>query len=177
MTHPKLHRVTGGTIFMLCTLLLTSCGLSQRVSQGATSVADAVLYRKIDTLHLQLASRSALNHDEGGMALPTVVWVYQLKDRKTVDTARYSTLLKQDKTVLAADLLDKQVVQVMPANNVTLAVPLHADAQFVAIVALFMAPDRQNNTWRIVLDRNDLNPDKDRVIELNDNRLQLRERQ
>ncbi len=177
MMHPKLHRVTSGTLLALCTLLLTSCGLSQRVSNGASSVADAVFYRKIETLHLTLSSRSALNSDAAGTALPTVVWIYQLKDRKTVDTARYSTLLKQDETVLAADLLDKQVVQVMPANDVTLAVPLHADAQFVAIVALFMAPDRQNNTWRIVIARNDLHPDKDRVIELNDNRLQLRERQ
>lgn len=177
MMHRKTSRIFHRATLLLLPLLLSSCGLSQRVGQGASSVADVVFFRKIDTLHLTLSSRSALNNNEGGEALPTVVWVYQLKDRKIFDTASYSTLLKQDKTLLAADLLDKQVVQVMPNNDATLAVPMHADAQFVAVVALFMAPDMKNNTWRIVIERNDLDPNKDRVVELNDNRLQLRKPQ
>jgi len=79
--------------------------------------------------------------------------------------------------VLAADLPDRQVVQVMPDAEATVAVPLHADAKFVAVVALFMAPDVTNNTWRLVLERNDLDDSKDRIVELNDNRLQLRKNQ
>jgi len=176
MTHRKMTRMKYA-VALLLPLLLSSCGLSQRVGQGASSVADVVFFRKIDTLHLTLSSRSALNNNEGGEALPTVVWVYQLKDRKTFDTASYGALLKQDKTLLDADLLDKQVVQVMPASDATLAVPMHADARFVAVVALFMAPDVKNNTWRRVIERNALDPDKDRVVELNDNRLQLRKPQ
>lgn len=177
MMHRKTPRMTYRAALLLLPLLLSSCGLSQRVGQGVSSVADVVLFRKIDTLHLTLSSRSALNNSEGGETLPTVVWVYQLKDRKTFDTASYGALLKQDNPLLTIDLLDKRVVQVMPANDATLAMPMHADTQFVAVVALFIAPDVKNNTWRIVIERNDLDPDKDRVIELNDNRLQLRKPQ
>ena len=65
----------------------------------------------------------------------------------------------------------------MPDAEATVAVPLDADAQFVAVVALFMAPDVTNNTWRLVLERNDLDDSKDRIVELNDNRLQLRKSQ
>jgi type VI secretion system protein VasD len=177
MTPNKFLRISHGTALILLPLLLTSCGLTQRVGNGASAVASAVFYRKIDTLHLKLTSRAALNSNEGGEALPTVVRVYQLKDRKTFDTASYATLLKQDNTVLAADLLDRQVVQVMPDAEATVAVPLHTDAQFVAVVALFMAPDVTNNTWRLVLERSDLDDSKDQVVELNDNRLQLRKSQ
>lgn len=176
MTPPK-TRTMKYTFALLLPLLLSSCGLSQRVGQGASSVADVVFYRNINTLHLMLASRSALNNNDGGEALPTVVWVYQLRDRKTFDTASYVALLKQDKTLLAADLLDKQVIQVMPASDAQLAVPMHAEAKFVAIVALFMKPDVPNNSWRVVIERNDLDPSKDRVVELNDNRLLLRKNQ
>lgn len=154
------QRVRRGTALLLLPLLISSCGLTQRVGNGASAVASA-----------------ALNSNEGGEALPTVVRVYQLKDRKTFDTASYAALLKQDNSVLAADLLDRQVVQVMPDAEATVAVPLHADAQFVAVVALFMAPDVTNYTWRLILERNDLDDSKDRIVELNDNRLQLRKNQ
>ncbi|MGA5656482.1 type VI secretion system lipoprotein TssJ [Rahnella contaminans] len=177
MTPNNIQRLIRGTALLLLTLLISSCGLTQRVSKGASAVANAVFYRKIDTLHLKLTSRAALNSNEGGEALPTVVRVYQLKDRKTFDTASYTALLKQDNTVLAADLLNRQVVQVMPDAEATVAVPLHADAQFVAVVALFMSPDFANNTWRLVLERHDLDDSKDRIVELNDNRLQLRKSQ
>lgn len=177
MTPNNFQRIRRGTALFLLPLLISSCGLTQRVGNGASAVAEAVFYRKIDTLHLKLTSRAALNSNEGGEALPTVVRVYQLKDRKTFDTASYAALLKQDNTVLAADLLDRQVVQVMPDAEATVAVPLHVDAKFVAVVALFMAPDATNNTWRLVLERNDLDDSKDRIVELNDNRLQLRKNQ
>ncbi|MFO6298519.1 type VI secretion system lipoprotein TssJ [Rahnella selenatireducens] len=174
MTPRNFPRMTRAAVLLLLPLLLSSCGLSQRVGNGASAVAGAVFYRKIDTLHLKLVSRAALNNNEGGEALPTVVRVYQLKDRKTFDAARYATLLKQDNTALAADLLDRQVVQVMPGAEAPVAVPMQEGAQYVAVVALFMAPDIANNTWRVVLERRDLDDSKDRIIELNDNRLQLR---
>ncbi len=177
MTPHDTLRITRGTVLLLLPLLLSSCGLSQRVAKGSSSTADAVFYRRIDTLHLMFSSRAALNNNEGGIALPTMVWVYQLKERKTFDTASYTSLLKQDNTVLATDLLDKQVVQVMPGFETTVTVPMQADAQYVAVVTLFMAPDLANNTWRTVIKRNDLSPDKGQVIELNDNRLQLRSNQ
>jgi type VI secretion system protein VasD len=48
------------------------------------------------------------------------------------------------------------------------------DAQFVTLVALFRDPDTRQNSWRLTLTRDDLDPDHARVIELGDNRLILR---
>ncbi len=51
---------------LLTVLSLAGCGLAQRAGQGATAVTDAIFYRKVDTLHLTLAARNALNTDEDG---------------------------------------------------------------------------------------------------------------
>ncbi|MFD3227156.1 type VI secretion system lipoprotein TssJ, partial [Rahnella aceris] len=44
---------------------------------------------------------------------------------------------------------------------------------FVAVAGMFLSPDITNNTWRIVLSRNDLDPEKARQIELNNQGMKL----
>lgn len=51
--------------------------------------------------------------------------------------------------------------------------PMEAAAQFVAVVGLFRAPDMVKNDWKLVLTRDDLDPDKPRIIEASHNRLTL----
>jgi type VI secretion system protein VasD len=41
------------------------------------------------------------------------------------------------------------------------------------VVALFRSPDAQGDSWRLVLARDQLDPDNARVIELGDNALSL----
>ncbi|MBU5385938.1 type VI secretion system contractile sheath small subunit [Citrobacter cronae] len=47
------------------------------------------------------------------------------------------------------------------------------DAHFVAVVGLFNRPDQKENRWRLVLTRDELDPDKPRTIELGDGWLSL----
>jgi type VI secretion system protein VasD len=42
---------------------------------------------------------------------------------------------------------------------------MEENAQYVAVAGMFMSPDQENNTWRVVMSRDDLDPDKARVIE------------
>lgn len=51
---------------------------------------------------------------------------------------------------------------------------MNADAKFVAVAGLFLQPDQTNNTWRLVLTRDDLDPDKARVIELDEHSMMLK---
>lgn len=108
------------------------------------------------------------------MSVPTLVRVYQLRDSKAVEKATYDGLLGDDDQLLAGALLDKRSVVVKPEEGAQLNVPMDKDAQFVTLVALFRSPDTQLNTWRLTLTRDDLDPDRARVIELGDNRLTLR---
>lgn len=156
--------------------LLSGCGLAQTVSDATTSTAKAIFYKQVNTLHLDFTGRPALNTgitDMTGLSVPTVVRVYQLRDNKIVDKAAYDAVLDNADNLLSADLLDQHAVVVKSGEGAQLDVPLNKDAQFVTVVALFRTPDTQKNTWRLTLTRDDLDPDRARVIELGNSQLTL----
>lgn len=160
----------------LLALSLTGCGLTQRVSDGTKSVYTAVFHKKIKSLHLDFTAREALNTDateSNSLSESVVVRVYQLKDHKTFDKTVYQQLLKDGETVLKDDLLATRDVVVKPGGDANLDMPMEEDAQFVAVVGLFRHPDMINNTWKQVIKRDSLDPDKPRVLEAGSNSLIL----
>lgn len=160
----------------LLAFCLTGCGVTQSVTDGTKSAFTAVFYKKIKVLHLDFTAREALNTDareSNSLSEPVVVRVYQLKDRKTFDKTVYQQLLKDGDTLLKADLLATRDVVVKPGGDASLNMPMEADAQFVAVAGLFRHPDLVNNTWRRVIEREELDPDKPRILEAGNNHLIL----
>lgn len=160
----------------LLTFSLAGCGVTQGVTDGAKSAFTAVFYKKIKMLHLDFTAREALNTDareSNSLSEPVVVRVYQLKDRKTFDKTVYQQLLKEGDTILKADLLASRDVVVKPGGDANLDMPMEENAQFVAVVGLFRHPDMINNTWKQVIGREDLDPDKPRIFEAGNNHLTL----
>jgi type VI secretion system protein VasD len=158
-------------------VLLGGCGLTQTVADGTRSTAKSVFYKQVKTLHLDFTGRAVVNADLAdmtGLSVPTVVRVYQLRDNRIVDKATYDALLSDADNVLRADLLDQRAVVVRPEEGAQLNMPLDRAARFVTAVALVRTPDAQLNTWRLTLTRDDLDPDRARVIELRNNRLALK---
>jgi type VI secretion system protein VasD len=156
---------------------LAGCGAIQRVSDGAASATRSVFYKQVNTLHLDFDGRVALNtdaQDMSGLSVPTLLRIYQLSDATSVSTARYDDLLRDGDHVLGDALLDQRTVVVKPGEGAQLSMPLDSRAQAVAVVALFRSPDLDANRWRLTLTRDDLDPDRPRVIELGDNRLTLK---
>ena len=153
--------------------LVTGCGLTQKVSEGTVSLTKSIFYKEIKTLHLDLSAREAANKNAQGIALSTVVRIYQLKDRKAFDSANYQSLFAQDSTVVKADLLAQRDVRVRPGESVTVDIPFENEGQYVAVAGMFISPDQSEDSWRVVLRREDLDPDKARVIELNSQALVL----
>ncbi|HFQ8226975.1 TPA: type VI secretion system lipoprotein TssJ [Citrobacter freundii] len=153
--------------------LLAGCGLTQSVSDGAVSITKSIFYKKIKVLHLDFEPRAASNADEAQTPLATMVRVYQLKDRQKVDAADYQKLLRDADNTLKEDIVASKSLLVMPKGSVTLNMPMDEEAQFVSVVGLFNRPDMKNNTWKLVLTRDDLDPDKPRTIELGDGFLTL----
>ena len=153
--------------------LLTGCGLTQTVTDGTVSMTKSIFYKKIKILHLDFSPRAAINADGAQTPLATMVRVYQLKDRKSIDAADYQSLLRKADTVLKEDMLSSRELLVMPDGSMILNMPMDDNAQFVAVVGLFNRPDMQDNRWRLVLSRDDLDPDKARTIQLGDGWLNL----
>ncbi|MFP1754345.1 type VI secretion system lipoprotein TssJ [Lonsdalea quercina] len=155
---------------------LAGCGVTQGITDGTKSAFNAMFYKKIKLLHLDFTAREALNTDSresNSLSESVVVRVYQLKGRKTFDKAVYQQLLKDGETILKADLLASRDVVVKPGGDVSLDMPMEAGAQFVAVVGLFRHPDMVNNTWKSVIQREDLDPDKPRILEAGKNHLTL----
>lgn len=153
-----------------------SCGVTQSVTDGTKSAFNAVFYKKIKVLHLDFTAREALNTDSresNSLSEPVVVRVYQLKDRKTFDKMVYQQLLKDGETILKADLLATRDVVVKPGGDANLSMPMEEEAKYVAVVGLFRHPDMVNNTWKLVTEREDLDPDKPRILEAGNNHLTL----
>ncbi|GAA0480600.1 MULTISPECIES: type VI secretion system lipoprotein TssJ [Tatumella] len=162
-----------GASLMLLTVLLTGCGLTQSVTDGAVSITKAIFCKKIKVLHLDFEPRAAANADESQTPLATMVQVWQLKDRQQVDAADYQKLLRDANTSLKEDIVASKSLLVMPKGSIILNMPLEQAAKFVAVVGLFNRPDLDNNTWKLVLSRADLDPDKPRTIQLNSTGLTL----
>ncbi|VFS79588.1 Uncharacterized protein conserved in bacteria [Raoultella planticola] len=76
-------------------------------------------------------------------------------------------------SILKADLLASRDVVVKPGGDASLNMPMEAGAQFVAVAGLFRHPDMVNNTWKRVIQREDLDPDKPRILEAGNNHLTL----
>ena len=161
------------TLALIACTLLAGCGLTQTVTDGTVSLTKSLFYKKIKTLHLDFTPRTAANADGAQTPLATMVRVYQLKDRQAVDSADYQALLRNADAVLKDEVLATKALLVMPKGSVTLNMPMDEGAQFVAVVGLFNRPDMQDNGWRLVLTRDDLDPDKPRTIELGDGWLSL----
>jgi len=155
---------------------LTGCGVTQSVADGTKSAYNAIFYKKIKVLHLDFTAREALNTDSresNSLSEPVVIRVYQLKDRKAFDKTVYQQLLKDGDTILKADQLATRDVVIKPGGDANLDMPMEEGTQFVAVVGLFRHPDMDDNTWRQVLKREDLDPDKPRILEAGGNHLTL----
>ena len=154
---------TSRWLLPLLTFSLAGCGVTQSVTDGTKSAFNAVFYKKIKVLHLDFTAREALNTDSresNSLSLPVVIRVYQL-------------LLQDDSTILKDDMLASRDVVVKPGGDANLDMPMEEKAQFVAVVGLFRLPDMDNNAWKQVIKRSDLDPDKPRILEAGDNSLTL----
>lgn len=161
---------------VLLAFSLTGCGVTQSVTDGTKSAFSAVFYKKIKVLHLDFTAREALNTDareSNSLSESVVVRVYQLKDRKTFDKTVYQQLLNDGEAILQADLLASRDVVIKPGGDASLDMPMEADARFVAVVGLFRHPDMNKDSWKLVINREELDPDRPRILEAGNNHLAL----
>lgn len=158
-------------------LLLTACGLTQKVSDGTSSAMNSIFHKQVKTLHLDITAREALNtnaKENNSLSEPVMVRVYQLKDRKAFDKTVYPQLVNDAESALGADLLASRSMVVNPGTDASLNMPMDDNTQYVAVVGLFRQPDQAKNDWRLSLTRDDLDPDSPRIVEADNNHLSLR---
>lgn len=160
-------------LLLSAALTLTGCGLTQTVSDGTVAMTKSIFYKQIKILHLDFKAREALNQDDNGTSLSTVIRIYQLKNASNFETADYQSLFASDDNVLSSDLLAQQDIRLLPGGAYSLDMPMNKETQFIGIAAMFNTPDQINNSWRLVIPKEALEPDKARTLELMDQTLTL----
>ncbi|PLZ04027.1 type VI secretion system lipoprotein TssJ [Burkholderia sp. WAC0059] len=160
-----IHTARAAPAALAFSLLLSACGAWQAVSDGTSSAYRAVFYKQVKTLNVDLTARASLNPDEANRSTSVAVRVYQLKDRKLFDAASYDDLLKNDRTVLAQDLLTSIATVVNPGASVSLSQPMRAETRYVAIVAFYRDPGA-DGAWRRAMAKKDLSADVPLKLEL-----------
>lgn len=158
-------------------LALGGCGLLQGIGERSADLGRAIFYKNVTTLHLDFDARAALNTDAAdmsGLSLPTLVRVYQLRDSALLRRLSYDQLLDSASRLLGADLLSERSLVLKPGSSAQLQLPLEPEARFVAVLALFRSVDPHDHSWRVILSRDALDPDRPRVLQLADRHLTLR---
>lgn len=154
-----LPALRAGLLMLGLTLPLSACGLWQSTKNVTVSAAQKIFLTRVERLNLDLMASEELNTDAGQRPLTVVVRVYQLKDKAAFMAAPYQTLLEQDQTALAADLLASHQVLLRPGAAISLREPYRQDAAYVGVIALFRQIDG-GQTWRLLLDKKELDNDK-----------------
>lgn len=163
-------RLIVSSILAIC--LLTGCGAWQMVSDASSSAYRSVFFKQVKVLNIDLLARQELNPDDAGRATSVAVRVYQLKERKLIDSASYEDLLKNDRAVLAQDLLGNMAAVLNPGGAASLSQPMESESRFVAVVAFFRQPDGAGD-WKYVIERKKLDADKPLKLELVKQSLKL----
>ena len=84
----------------MLTVVLSGCGLIQKVVDESKSVASAVFYKQIKILHLDFFSRSALNTDAEDTPLSTMVQAFKTALAESGYSGSNEAYLVLDKDVL-----------------------------------------------------------------------------
>ena len=144
---PSSRLVFAGTLILAAALLDCS-------KPSAAPVQDA----KPIPVELRLEAGPRINLDSRGEPLSVVVRTYQLKDlaefsKLTVEKASSDRPASE---LVGQDLVSSAEYTVVPGTTSIKTESLKADAQYLAVVALFRQPDPQ--FWRVALAAKSLRP-------------------
>ena len=100
------------------------------------------------SLKFGVSSTADINRNEYGEPLAVVVRIYQLKDRRSFESASFEELWKKDYQILGNDLVMKEEITMDPAYQRHIELPRHDQAEYLAAMAVYRQPD--GASWRDV---------------------------
>ncbi len=101
-------------------------------------------------VNIGLHSNENLNPDRKGDPLPVVIRVYQLNDKGAFQSATFNQIWKNDESILGNTLLSRNEIILNPSSKDQVEVDRHADAKYLAVVAIFRNPIERK--WRDLQD-------------------------
>ncbi|MBB1629491.1 type VI secretion system lipoprotein TssJ [Cupriavidus sp. UME77] len=143
------RQLRNGALLLVATHI-AGCGVGQAVKDSTVEAAKWAFTTQVKTMSLDLTSRSSLNTNGAGQSLSTVVRIYQLKSPQAFEQLSYARLQANDLELLKPDLLATKDVILRPDASVSLSEPMHAEAEYVGVIALFRSPGKET-VWKLVV--------------------------
>ena len=143
------RQLRNGALLLVATQI-AGCGVGQAVKDSTVEAAKWAFTTQVKTMRLDLTSRSSLNTNGAGQSLSTVVRIYQLKSPQAFEQLTYAQLQTNDLVSLKPDLLAAKDVILRPDASVSLSEPMHAEAEYVGVIALFRSPGKET-VWKLVV--------------------------
>ncbi|MBB1631579.1 type VI secretion system lipoprotein TssJ [Cupriavidus sp. UME77] len=143
------RQLRNGALLLVATHI-AGCGVGQAVKDSTVEAAKWAFTTQVKTMSLDLTSRSSLNTNGAGQSLSTVVRIYQLKTPQAFEQLSYARLQANDLELLKPDLLATKDVILLPDASVSLSEPMHAEAEYVGVIALFRSPGKET-VWKLVV--------------------------
>lgn len=156
MKKNNLLNLLGITLLLSSTLSLSGCGLTQKVSDGAIGVTKAIFYKQIKIAHLDFVAREALNTNDNGITLSTIIRIYQLNNADSFNSSDYTTLFTGDRETLKSTLIAQKDIRIRPGESIAIDMPMEDGTEFIAIAVMFNHPDLITNNWRVVIPKKHL---------------------
>lgn len=166
------QQLRSGGIALVTTLAVAGCGIGQAMKDSTVEAAKWAFTTQVKTMNLDLASRTSLNATSAGQSLSTVVRIYQLKSPQAFEQLSYAQMQMNDLESLKPDLLRTMDVVLRPEASVSLSEPMHADAEYVGVVALFRDADK-DAVWKLVVPKKQWKKTDPVRIEVRGSTLQL----
>jgi type VI secretion system protein VasD len=160
-------------LVVVCTAVnLGGCGVGQSVKDSSVDAAKWLFTTEVKTMDLELVSRTSLNASDAGQPLSTVVRLYQLKTPQAFQQLNYRQLQALDRDALGADLLATKDVVLRPDTRASVSEPMHAQAEYVGVVAFFRDAGK-TTAWKLLVPKRQWKKHAPVTIEVKDHTLQL----
>lgn len=129
-------------------LLVLVALLALLVTAGQSSQAQFSYRREQTQLEITVSADAGVNPDDKGRAAPILVRIYELKSEGVFESADYSSLNTNDRSVVGSDLLVRDEFILRPGDVRKLRRKSHPDISAVGIVAGYR--DLAQADWRAV---------------------------
>lgn len=103
---------------------------------------------KPTSISVDVVAAPDANRDASGRSLPIVVRIYELKSLGNFEAADFFALYNQDQTILGADLLAREEVNLRPGLQRNITRPTDPGANYLGAIGAFREID--SSSWRAV---------------------------
>ncbi|PIT49576.1 type VI secretion system lipoprotein TssJ [Snodgrassella communis] len=152
---------------------LSSCGLLQQGYEDVRKAGKEAVELKHYHYNLRVVSAHLLNQTDKSQQNTFRMVIYQLRSDDLFNQASYYDLLTNADSVLADELIKKDIRMIYPFDTQEIKGDIDNKTQYLGLVFFFNKPETDDKTWKILVPVIKLNLFRDNYILVDSSQAQL----